>query len=60
MKTLETVVDDQGTVHFRIDAPWLTSSVMGPLSVVPGGYEASAPAWTVCGQQGMSVFAEAK
>jgi len=59
--TLETAADDQGTMHFRIDAPWLTSSVTAALTAVPGGYEAwSVPAWTVCGQQRMNVFAEAK
>lgn len=57
-QTLETVVDDTGTMYVRLNAPWLTSPVMSTLSPTPRGYEGTSAASTSCGVQSVSFVAE--
>lgn len=57
-QTLETVVDDTGTMYVRLNATWLTSPVMSTLSPTARGYEGTSPASTSCGQQSVSFVEE--
>lgn len=57
-ETMETVIDDEGMMHVRLDAPWLTSSITSTLSATERGYEGTSIASTSCGQQSVSFVAE--
>ncbi len=57
-QTLETVVDDEGMMYVRLNAPWLTYPITSTLSATARGYEGTAAGMTACGQQPVSFVVE--